>query len=100
MSWAAILGLAAGAYAFKILGIFGLARVRLDGWGLGAVQLLPAALLSALVALQLFESGGTRVLATRLLGVAVGALAAWRRAPLIVVILVAAATTAAVRALF
>ncbi len=100
MSWAAILGLAAGAYALKALGIFGLARVRLDGWGLGLVQLLPAALLSALVALQLFETGGTRVLATRLLGVTVGAIAVWKHASLIVVILLAAATTAAARALF
>jgi len=100
MSWAAILGLAAGAYALKVFGVFGLSRLRLTGWNLHVVRLLPAALLSALVALQLFDSGGARLLSTRLLGVTVGAFAVWRKAPLIVVIVVAAATTAAARAIF
>ena len=98
VSWAAVLGLAAGAYALKALGVFGLSRARLTGWTLWIVQLLPAALLSALIALQLFGEGSVELMATRVAGVAVGAVAVWRQAPLVVVIVAAAGVTAALRA--
>jgi branched-subunit amino acid transport protein len=99
VNWGAILGLGAGAYALKALGVFGLSRARLTGWTLWIVQLLPASLLAALIALQLFETGSAEVVATRVAGVAVGAVAVWRKAPLVVVIVAAAAVTAALRAL-
>ncbi|MCC6226651.1 MAG: AzlD domain-containing protein [Microthrixaceae bacterium] len=98
MSWSTILGLAAGAFAFKYFGLFILARLGLDGAMLHLVQLLPAALLGALVALGVFDNGDTHTVLTRLAGVAVGAVAAWRRAPLVVVLVAAAAVTAALRA--
>ena len=93
-----ILTLAAGAYAFKALGFFGLSRLPLHGWTLSVVQLLPAALFAALVTVQIFGFGDTSVVLTRFAGVAVGAIAVWRRAPLVVVLLAAAATTAGLRA--
>ena len=99
MSWPAVLGLAAGAYALKAFGVFGLSRAQLTGWTLWIVQLLPAALLAALIALQLFETGSASVVATRVAGVSVGAVAVWRMAPLVVVIVAAAGVTAALRAL-
>ena len=99
MSWPAVLGLAAGAYALKAFGVFGLSRAQLTGWTLWIVQLLPAALLAALIALQLFETGSASVVATRVAGVSVGAVAVWRKAPLVVVIVAAAGVTAALRAL-
>lgn len=98
MSWAAVLGLAAGAYALKALGVFGLSRAQLTGWTLWIVQLLPAALLAALIGLQLFDEGDAGLVATRVAGVGVGAVAVWRKAPLVVVIVLAAGVTAALRA--
>lgn len=99
MSWATILALAAGAVAFKLVGMFALSKIDLDGFALHLVQLIPAALLSALVTLGVFEGGGAATITTRLAGVGVGAVAAWRRAPLVVVLVVAAGTTAGMRAL-
>jgi branched-subunit amino acid transport protein len=99
VSWGAILGLAAGAYALKALGVFGLSRAQLTGWTLWIVQLLPAALLSALIALQLFGDGDAQLVATRVAGVAVGAVAVWRKAPLVLVIVLAAGVTAGLRAI-
>ena len=46
-----------------------------------------------------FEEAGGLVLDARAAGVAAGALAVWRKAPLIVVVLVAMAVTAVLRAL-
>jgi branched-subunit amino acid transport protein len=63
----------------------------------GAVELLAPSLLAALVVTQ--AVGGKReiVLDARLVGVAAGAVAIWLKAPLIVVIVVAALATALVR---
>lgn len=98
MSWWTIVALALGAYAFKVLGVLLLGRVRPDGLALTASAFLPAALLAALVATQTFATDEHLVLDARAAGVAVGALAAWRRAPFWLVITLAAVTTAALRA--
>ena len=97
MSWAAILGLAAGAYARKALGFSGLSRISLRGPALAVIQLLPAALLAALIALQLADGGDARLVATRVAGVAVGAAAVWRRAPLVIALVAAGGTAAVLR---
>ena len=62
------------------------------------VGLLPAALFSALIVQQTVVSDGELVLDARLAGVAAGAIAVWRRAPFVMVVLVAMAVTALVRA--
>jgi uncharacterized membrane protein len=97
VSWAALLVLAGGAYACKLGGL-------LAGERLGAIPavervlaLLPPALLAALVVVQTFDGGRSLVLDARAAGVAVGAIAVWRRAPFIVVVTLAAATTALLR---
>ena len=61
--------------------------------------LLPVALLSALAAVQTFAVGTRLVVDARLAGVAAAVLALLFRAPFLVVVFVAAATAAAVRAL-
>lgn len=99
MSWTVILGLAAGAYAFKALGLLVLGPRSSSPRALRVVALLPPALLCALVAVQTFGAERALTLDARAAGVAVGAAAAWRRAPFVVVIIAAAAVTAAVRAL-
>jgi branched-subunit amino acid transport protein len=63
------------------------------------LALIPAALLAALVVKDTFSTGQDLVLDARAVGLAVAVVAAWRRAPLIVVIVLAAASTALVRAL-
>lgn len=65
----------------------------------GVVSLLGPALLAALVAINTFGDGQALTLDARVAGVAAGAVAVWRRAPVLLVLLVAAGTTAAIRAL-
>jgi branched-subunit amino acid transport protein len=61
------------------------------------VELLAPAVLAALVAVQTFGEGESLVVDERLLGVAAAGIALWRKAPLLVVVIVAAATTAIAR---
>lgn len=99
MSWAALGVLAAGSYLFKAVGLIGFSRVR-PGPGFDRLTaLIPPALLSALVLVQTFTDGRHLVVDARAVGLAVGSLAVWRRAPFIVVVTLAAASTALVRAL-
>lgn len=97
MSWWALLGLAAGAYAFKVAGLFVLSRVELAGPLADLVRLLPAAMFAGLVLQQTLTGGSRDVIATRALGVAAGAVAVWARAPLLVVLIVSAGVTALAR---
>ena len=60
---------------------------------------MPAALLSALVITNTFADGNELVLDERAAGVAVAVVAAWRKAPFVVVVVLAAATTALLRQL-
>lgn len=98
MSWLAIAGLAAFAYSCKAAGYFSLSRRPLSAPALAMVALIPPALLASIVVVQSIGEGGPRVLATRAAGVAAGTLVAWRRGPLIAVLVVAAGVTALLRA--
>jgi len=96
VSWTAIFLLAAGAYAFKLAGVFGAGLFvprRLER----AVGLLPAALLPALAVVQTFSEGHALVLDERALGLAVAVALVVARAPLVAVTVAAAAATALVR---
>ncbi len=98
MSWPLLLLLAAGSYGLKALGVTALGSVVERKLG-PVVSLLPAALFSALVVVMTFEEAGELVLDSRVAGVAVGAVATWRKAPLLIVVAVAMAVTAGLRAL-
>jgi len=63
------------------------------------IELLAPALLGALVAVQTFGNGQALAVDERVLGVAVAAIAIWRKAPLLVVVILATVTTALARAL-
>ena len=63
------------------------------------VALLAPALLAALVAINTFADGRSLTIDARVLGVGVAAIAIWRRAPVLLVIVLAAGTTALARAL-
>jgi len=71
----------------------------LGGRLLGAIELLPPALLAALVATQVFSTKSALVLDERAAGLTAAAAALLLRAPLLAVIAAAALTTALARAL-
>jgi len=98
-AWVVIIGLAAGVYALKAAAPLALANRRLPPTIDRLAALLPAALLAALVVVSTFDGGRRLVLDARLIGVLAAAIALWRRATFIVVVLIAAAATALVRLL-
>jgi len=98
VSWAAIVALAGLTYALKAGGVALSNRDRLPRPVEALVPLMPATLLTALVVVQTFGDGRSLTLDARAAGVAVGALLAWRDAPLLVVVVVAAAVAAGIRA--
>jgi hypothetical protein len=99
MSWWVLAALAASAYALKAMGLVVLGPRAAGGRALRLAGLLPAALLPALVAVNTFGGDRSLVLDARAAGLAVAVVATWRRAPFIVVVALAAAATALVRAL-
>jgi branched chain amino acid efflux pump len=99
MTWTLVLVLATGAYAFKVLGLVIIGDRRLPPMLERCVTLIPAALLAAIVVQQTFAVGQHLRIDARAAGVAAAAVAAWRRAPLILVIVIGAAVTALVRAI-
>lgn len=99
MSWLALFGLAAGAYAFKVLGLVVLGGRELPARLTRCIGLLPAALLPALIAVQTLTTDDRWVLDARAAGVGAAIVVAWRRAPFPVIIVVGAVVTALVRAL-
>lgn len=98
MSWWVIAALGAGSYAIKAIGLFAFDARPPSPRVLEVLRLLPAALLGALIVVQTFAVGESLVLDARAAGVAAGGYAAWRNAPFVVVLVVAAAVTAGLRA--
>jgi branched-subunit amino acid transport protein len=99
VSWWFIVVLAAGCYAFKVLGLVIIGDRHMPAVVTRCLALIPPAMISALVALNTFSVGQHLVIDARAAGVGAAVIAAWRRAPLIVIILLGAAVTALVRAL-
>lgn len=97
MSWWALLTLAAGAFAFKAAGMFGIGRYVTTPRAVALASLLPSALLAALVVLQTLTVGTELTVDARAAGVAAGAVAVWRHAPFWLVVSIAAAVTALLR---
>ena len=97
MTWTLIILLTLGAYAFKVTGLVFLGGRSLPPIFERCLALIPAAVVTALVMKDTFTQGQELVLDARALGIAVAVIAAWRKAPLIVVIVLGAAVTALVR---
>lgn len=98
MTWGLVIALALGAYSFKVVGLVLLGGRTLPAPLLRCLGLIPAAMISALIVKDTLSTGTALVLDARAAGVAAAVVAAWRRAPLIVVIVFGAGVTAAVRA--
>jgi branched-subunit amino acid transport protein len=99
MTWTLIILLAVGAYAFKVTGLIILGGRSLPPVFERCLGLIPAAIITALVMKDTFTVGQDLTLDARALGIAVAVIAAWKRAPLILVIVLGAAVTALVRQL-
>jgi branched-subunit amino acid transport protein len=94
-----ILVLAAGTYGFRLGGALLRDRVALPAPVARFLPLAAVALLAALAATAALTEGRGFAGVARPTGVLVGALAAWRRLPFILVVVIAAGTAALLRAL-
>jgi hypothetical protein len=97
--WVMVAALALATAALKVAGPLTIGGRRLPASVLNVVELLASALLAALVVVETFGEGRSLVLDARVVGAAFAAVAVWRRAPMIVVVVGAAAVTALARLL-
>ena len=98
-TWLVVVLVGAGTVAIKSAGPVLLGGRPVPARLTGVVELLAPALLGALVAVQTFGDGQALTVDARLIGVAAAGLALWRKAPMLVVVIVAAAATALARAM-
>jgi Branched-chain amino acid transport protein (AzlD) len=98
MTWAAILVSALGCYLLKLAGLSVPTRWLEAPVVARIAALVPIALLAALAAVQAVATGTHLVLDARLAGAGAAVVALLLRAPFLVVVGVAAATAASVRA--
>ncbi len=99
MTWWLVVGLAAGCYVFKIGGVLTAGSLRLSPSGESFLTYLTPAVLSGLIIVQVFDGGATLTVSALTAGAVTGGVAAWLRAPLPVVLLIASASTAVIRLL-
>lgn len=97
--WTAILLTAVGAYLLKLAGLSIPASVLERPFVHRVADLMPVALLAALVAVQVFASGPSLTLDARAAGLLAAVVALLLRAPFIVVVVLAASTAALIRLL-
>jgi len=97
--WAAIVVAGIGCYLLKLAGLSVPPRVLERPVVQRVADLLPVALLAALIGVQVFAEGATVTLDARVVGLGAALVALLLRAPFIVVVFVAAATAALVRLL-
>ncbi len=99
-TWLAVLVTAAGCYALKLAGLTVPQRVLARPLARRFAELVPVALLAALTVVQTFASGQSlHADPARLAGMGAAVAALLARAPFLAVIVAAAGTAAALRAL-
>jgi len=98
MSWPALLGLCLISYALKAAGPVLAGGRELGARARGTLDLVAVRLLAALILVQTLGAGRQLVPDARTPALSVAAVLVWRRAPFLVVVLAAAATAAALRA--
>ena len=95
--WTAVLLGSFGCYALKLAGLSVPPRVLENPRIQRIAELLPIALLSALIGTQTFADGRSLSIDARFAGLIVAVVLVWRRAPFLVVVFGAAATAALLR---
>ena len=97
-TWALVLSTAAGCYLLKLAGYYVPQRLLDRPRVRSVVELLPVALLAALVVVQTVAVGRhIDIDGPRLAGLGVAAVAVWRRAPFLIVVASAGLTAALLR---
>ena len=96
---AGLLTLSAGTFAFRFAGPVLRQRIAFPPWAERLLETAAVVLLAALVATTALAKGHGFVGPARPVGVLVGGVLAWRKAPFLVVVLAAAATAAVLRLL-
>ena len=97
MTWVVIAVVGAVTMAFKAAGPVLLGKRELPPRVAAVVDVLAPAMLAALVVTQTVGGDRELVFDERLAGIVAGGIAVWLRAPLLVVMVVAAATAAVIR---
>ena len=97
MTWVAILGAGVGCYLLKLAGLSLPPRALENPVIERIADLIPVALLAALVAVQVFADGTRLTVDARVAGLAVAVVALLLRAPFLVVVFAAALTAALLR---
>jgi len=101
--WAAILAAGLGSYLLKLAGLSLPPRLLEHPVAARVVDLMPVALLAALIGVQVFAAGSTNgqhlAFDARAAGLAVAVVALLLRAPFLLVVVLAAATAALLRLL-
>ena len=95
--WIAILVAALGCYALKLAGLSLPPRLLAHPLVARVADLIPVALLAALVAVQVWSQGGSLTLDARTAGLGFAVVALLLRAPFLVVVVGAALTAALLR---
>jgi branched chain amino acid efflux pump len=98
-TWTVVALVGAGTILIKSLGPILLGGRPLPPRVAASVSLLAPALIAALVATSVFGVGRSLAIDARLVGIGAAGVAIWLRAPMLVVVVVAAGSTALVRAL-
>ena len=94
-----VVALAAGVYAQRAAGALLIDADRLSPRWRRVLDVLPVAIISAVLALATASADGQLTIDARTAGVAVAALCAWRKLPMFVTVAAAAITTATIRAI-
>ena len=96
--WVLVIATIVGCYLLKLAGYLVPAKALDHPRVRRTVELLPVALLAALVVVEALANGRhLQFDGPRLAGVGAGAIAVWRRAPFLVVVVVAAVVAALLR---
>ena len=98
--WTAVIVSGIGCYLLKVAGLSVPAKVLSNPIVERVADLLPVALLSALIAVQVFAEGTALVVDARVVGLGVAVVALVLRAPFLVVVAAAAVAAALTRLWF
>lgn len=100
-TWLIVILLALTTNALKVSGPILVGRRNLPSWTVPVIEVLPAAMLTALIVVQGFSKDGQIVVDERICGlVAAAAILIWRRQALMPAVVAAALVVAAIRAIF
>ncbi len=97
MSWALVLALSGAAYALKLLGAVIIGQRTMPPAIERCLLLIPAALLAGLIAKDTFTTGQSIGIDARAVGLAVAAVATWKKLPFAIIIVLGVGTVAVIR---